>query len=110
LQELSETALIIHPIFTNVPVAERGDAEQAIEEACGLAEAINLDIAEAMQVNIKRMQAGYLFGKGTRENIAKAVEEYKPDIVMVNFTLSLRDIWCKGTNQRGAYSSGACTA
>lgn len=71
-----------------MPVAERGDADQAIEEACGLAEAINLDIAEAIQVNIKRMQAGYLFGKGTRVNIGKAVEKYKPDVVMVNFTLS----------------------
>lgn len=85
---MSETALIIHPVFTNVPVSERGDAGQAIEEACGLAEAINLEIAEALQVNVSRMQAGYLFGKGTRENIGKTIERHKPDIVMVNFTLS----------------------
>ena len=83
-----EAALIIHPVFTSVPVSERGDVVQAIEEACGLAEAINLNIAQAMQVNISRINPGYLFGKGTRENIAKAVEEHKPDIVMVNHTLS----------------------
>jgi len=86
--EVHETALIIHPVFTNVPTLERGDVAQAMEEACGLAEAINLEITKAMQVNISRISAGHLFGKGTRANIAKAVEELKPDIVMVNFTLS----------------------
>lgn len=78
----------MHPIFTNVPTLERGDAVQAMGEACGLAEAIKLDIASTLQVNISRIQAGYLFGKGTRENIQKAIKQHKPDIVMVNHTLS----------------------
>lgn len=85
---LSETALIIHPVFTSVPTLERGDVSQAIEEACGLAEAINLDVLEPLQVNVSRINAGHFFGKGTRANIAKAVESYQPDIVMVNHTLS----------------------
>ncbi len=86
--KLSETALIIHPVFTSVPTLERGDIPQAIEEACGLAKAIDLDILEPLQVNISRINAGHFFGKGTRENIGKAVEEHQPDIVMVNHTLS----------------------
>ncbi len=85
---IPENALIVHPIFTSIPTLERGDAKQAMEEACGLAEAISLDITYAMQVNIRNIQAGYLFGKGTRENITKAIDEHKPDIVMVNYTLS----------------------
>lgn len=85
---LSETALIIHPVFTSVPLSERGDIAQAIEEACGLAAAIDLDVAEALQVNISRINPGHLFGKGTRENIGKAVQQHKPDIVIVNYTLS----------------------
>jgi GTP-binding protein HflX len=85
---IPENALIVHPIFTNVPTVERGDAHQAMEEACGLAEAIKLDIVSTLQVNISRIQAGYLFGKGTRENIQKAIKEHQPDIVMVNHTLS----------------------
>lgn len=78
----------MHPIFTNVHASQRGDSVQAMEEACGLAEAIKLDIAFTIEVNIRRIQAGYLFGKGTRENIAKAITEHSPDIVMVNYTLS----------------------
>ncbi len=83
-----ETALIIHPVFNNVHASQRGDVVQAVEEACGLAEAIKLEIAKSMTVNVRTIQAGYLFGKGTRENIRDAVEEFKPDVVMVNFTLS----------------------
>lgn len=83
-----DKALIIHPIFTNVPVSQRGDVDQAVEEACGLAEAINLDVLEPLRVNIKRMDAGRLFGKGTLENIVSTVKEKKPDIVIVNFTLT----------------------
>ena len=86
--KIPENALIVHPVFTYVPTPERGNADQAMEEACGLAAAINLDIVHVMQANISRIQAGYLFGKGTRENIAQILKEYKPDIVMVNHTLS----------------------
>ena len=86
--EQAETALIVHPIFTKTPTLERGDAEQAMGEACGLAKAINLDIADAMQVNISRINPGHLFGKGTRENIHKAIKEHEPNIVMINYTLS----------------------
>ncbi len=86
--EIVETALIIHPVFTNVPVPERGDIEQAIGEACGLAEAIKLQVCHTMRANIGRITPGYLFGKGTRDNIAEAIKEFEPDIVMVNFTLS----------------------
>ena len=85
---IPEKALIVHPVFTSVPVAERGDITQAIEEACGLAEAINLKIVEPLQVNIRTISAGHLFGKGTRETIAATIKERKPDIVMINHTLS----------------------
>ncbi|HPD83256.1 MAG: GTPase HflX [Alphaproteobacteria bacterium] len=86
--EVVERVLIVHPVFTNVHTSLRGDAEQAMEEACGLTEAINLEIAATLQVNIREIQAGYLFGKGTRETIEKAVEVHEPDVVLVNYTLS----------------------
>ena len=83
-----ETALVVHPVFTNVPTLERGDIDQAIEEACGLVEAINLEVCERLQVNISRINPGHLFGKGTRDNIDAAIKAHKPNIVMVNYTLS----------------------
>lgn len=82
------SALIIHPIFTNIPTLQRGDIDQAVEEACGLAEAIELEVMNVIRANVRRMHPGVFFGKGTLQNIAKTVEELKPDIVMVNFTLS----------------------
>lgn len=85
---LTEKALIVHPVFTSVPVSERGDLDQAIEEACGLAEAINLEILEPLQVNVGQIKPGHLFGKGTRENIETAVKGQKPDVVIINHTLS----------------------
>lgn len=87
-EEIIERVLVVHPVFMNTHASMRGDAEQAMEEACGLAAAINLEIASTLQVNIRDIQAGYLFGKGTRENIGKAVEGHKPDVVVVNYTLS----------------------
>ena len=86
--DLSETVLIVHPVFTKIRVSVRGNLAQAIEEACGLAEAINLTIIDRLQVNIRELSAGHLFGKGTRDNIAKAVQKHEPDIVMINYTLS----------------------
>ncbi len=86
--KITETALIVHPVFTNVPTLERGDNDQAMEEACGLAEAIELNVCHRLQVNINRINPGHLFGKGTRENIHAAIKQYKPNIVMINHTLS----------------------
>lgn len=86
--EIIETALIVHPVFTDTRASERGDVEQAIEEACGLAEAIKLQVSHTMQANIGRITPGYLFGKGTRDSIDNAIKEFKPDIVVINFTLS----------------------
>lgn len=86
--EVTETALVVHPVFTNIPTVQRGDIGQAIDEACGLAEAINLEVTDRLQVNVGRINPGHLFGKGTRENIEAAIKVHKPDIVMVNYTLS----------------------
>lgn len=87
-EEKSETILVVHPVFTSVPTTQRDNAESAMGEACGLAEAIQLDVVETMQVNIRKISAGYLFGKGTRQNIADAVKEHEPDIVLINHALS----------------------
>lgn len=85
---LSESVVIIHPVLTSVPKAERGDVDQAMEEACGLVAAINLEVKDVMQVNVGRIAPGHFFGKGTRENISTIVEENKPDIVFINHILS----------------------
>ncbi len=62
--------------------------ESVLEEAAGLARAIYLDVRDVQVVNVKKPAAGYLFGKGHREAIAAYVDQHKPDLVIVNHTLS----------------------
>jgi len=82
-----DKALIIHPdIFSKEKPLRRLDA--VIEEAEGLARAINLENLPTEIINVQRIQAGSFFGKGQREAIAKRVEEMHPDIVIVNYSLS----------------------
>ncbi len=87
-EPIIDTALVVHPVFTNIPTVDRGDIDQAIEEAEGLVAAINMPVLNSLRVNIGRINPGRLFGKGTLENIAKQVEELEPDVVMVNHMLS----------------------
>lgn len=85
---MSDSVIIVHPVLTSVPKKERGDVEQAVEEACGLVAAIDLQIKDVLKANINQMSPGHFFGKGTRENIMISVEGHKPDIVFINHVLS----------------------
>lgn len=82
-----DVALVVHP-----QVAGQGDGlrsiEAVLEEVEGLARAIDLDTADTQVLNVSRIQPGHFFGKGQREGIAEIVETQKPDIVIVNHTLS----------------------
>ena len=82
-----ETALVIHPVL---PKGER-DADylaERLEEAAGLARAINLEVLDAYSVNVSNISAGNLLSKGIIENIAKQVEELEPNVVIMDATLS----------------------
>ncbi len=87
-EPIIDTALVVHPVFTNIPTVDRGDIDQAMDEAEGLVAAINMPVLNSMRVNVGRINPGRLFGKGTLENIALQVEEHEPDVVMINHMLS----------------------
>jgi len=76
--------LLVHPDIDDAARA----LDDIIEEAEGLAHAIGLEVIEVITTSPQRIQAGSFFGKGTREAIAKAAEEAKPDLIIVNHTLS----------------------
>lgn len=82
-----DVALIVHPQLSGQGVAIRS-LEAVIDEVEGLARAIALDTLETQVVNVSRIQAGAFFGKGQCEVVADYVAEAKPDIVIVNHTLS----------------------
>ncbi|HBR69558.1 MAG TPA: GTPase HflX [Rhodospirillaceae bacterium] len=89
LTTIKVQAFIIHPVTPASKAGEVGrDISDIMEEAEGLAHAIDLDVVWTRVVNLSKIQAGYFFGKGVREEIAEKVKDLEPDIVIVNHTLS----------------------
>ena len=83
------TAYIVHAIAPDEKSAASPRAvESQVEEAEGLARAIDLKILSLKVVKVTRIHPGYFLGEGNRETIAAELEELKPDVVIVNNSLS----------------------
>ncbi len=81
-----DTAYIIIPICKNAPSVRHLD--DTIEEAEGLARAINLNVVRTHVAQYTKINASGFLGKGTREDAAKEIEALSPSLVIVNATLS----------------------
>jgi GTP-binding protein HflX len=64
------------------------DSDARLEEACGLAMAIGLVVAEASVVPIREVRPATLFGQGQVENIATACEQNEAELVIVDGALT----------------------
>ena len=64
------------------------DAHARLEEAVGLARAIDLDIAAAITAPLIQVRPATFIGSGKVEEIARLVEESKAELVCVNAQLS----------------------
>ena len=79
-------ALVIHPDREG-----RGDARlpaARLEEAAGLALALDLEVRETLAVNLRKLTPATLFGKGKVEEIAALVEDLDCDVVIIDDALS----------------------
>ncbi len=81
-----ERAYIVHPDIT--ANGKSRDIEDILEEAEGLARAIDLDVLETVVLKVGDIQPGAFFGKGQREKVKSEVSALEPDIIIVNGTLS----------------------
>ena len=81
-----DKAYIIQPIDKHKPVTR--DIEDIVEEAEGLARAIDLDVIHTRITKFSKIQTGSFFGKGTRLEIGEHLHELEPSIVIVNGSLS----------------------
>lgn len=81
-----ECCFVIHPEPSTDQTSR--SLQDILEEAKGLAEAIGLEVLLLQSYKIARIQPGAFLTKGHRENIALAVQERKPNVVIVNHTLS----------------------
>jgi len=63
-------------------------AEERLEEACGLALAIGVEVADARIIPVRTVRPGTLFGSGQVDNIAVACEQHQAELVIVDGALS----------------------
>ena len=83
----STCAVIIHPFIQSGSIGGRAVASR-LEEAAGLAAAINLNVAFAESVSLRKIQASSYFGKGTVERLGAAVNLHEAAVVCVDASLS----------------------
>jgi GTP-binding protein HflX len=68
--------------------ADRRDSGAKLEEAVGLARAIDLDVRLAQSIPLRRIAPATLVGKGAVERVGKAVEEQGIGLVVVDDKLT----------------------
>ncbi len=79
-------AYIIQPVNKSKSIIR--DIDDIIEEAEGLARAIDLEVIKTHIVKLSKIQTGAFFGKGVRKDIAEELRTKQPSIVIVNGSLS----------------------
>ena len=80
-------AVVIHPYKKSGKATGRA-VESCLEEAVGLAAAIDLNVVIREAVSLVKINAGTYFGKGTVGRFHELVEEEEADIVCVDTSLS----------------------
>jgi GTP-binding protein HflX len=84
-------ALVIHPDREGRANASQGGArhpQARLEEAAGLALALDLEVRETMVIALRKLTPGTLFGGGKVEEIATIVEVEDLDVVVVDDALT----------------------
>ncbi|HEU4838820.1 MAG TPA: GTPase HflX [Micavibrio sp.] len=91
-KKITEKALIVHPVL---PLKiEKGttrhhrDIDDLLEEAEGLVHAIHLEVSGTHVAKVTKISPAQLLGKGAAETIGLAVEDEKPNVVVVNYKLT----------------------
>ena len=80
-----ETAFVIHPQFSGTGT-ER--AEARLEEASGLAEALDLEPVEARIEPVRKLEPGTFFGSGKVEMLRVHIEDIGAHVLVIDSALS----------------------
>lgn len=84
---MPEKAFVIYPELPG-PKLPEAELEERLEEAAGLARAINLDVLDCFAVNVSQISPANYLSKGIIERIAEQVEEEEPNVVIFDASLS----------------------
>lgn len=91
-------AIVLHPQLPSNTEAD--EARARLEEACGLATAIDLEVVHAEHIPVPRPKPATLFGSGVVERFTALAEGLEADLIIVDETLSpgqqrnLEKAWC----------------
>ncbi len=81
-------AFVMHPVLKQPQQGVVRAPEACLEEAIGLAHAIDLVIADSLIVPIAAIRPSTLFGSGKVEELKELIATAETDVVIVNFSLS----------------------
>ncbi|NBB82720.1 MAG: GTPase HflX [Alphaproteobacteria bacterium] len=81
-------AIVLHPVRRDVAEDSTRTPDARLDEAVGLAAAIDLDVVEQRCVRVNRAQPATLFGGGAVEEWAGTVAMLEPEVVIVDADLS----------------------
>lgn len=82
-------AFVIHPdVKSREAAAGWRDASDKLEEAVGLALAIDLEIADAIVVPVPSLNPAAFFGSGKVQQLGRQIEDSEADLAVLNVQLS----------------------
>lgn len=84
---MSTRALVVHPHIKSEKLGLRDPAAR-LEEAAGLASALDLEIIDARVEGVAIVKPGTLFGSGKVDELAAIIKSSKIELVIVDGTLS----------------------
>ncbi|HYF90548.1 GTPase HflX [Azospirillum sp.] len=79
---------MVHPVLRNEADGDLRPPESRLDEAIGLAQAIQLEVIHAECAKVNRPQPSTLLGSGTVEHLAQVVEENEATLVILDHALS----------------------
>jgi GTP-binding protein HflX len=92
---MNEKVVIIHPVLTHPSTGDEGNSrkfvrypEAALEEAVGLAHAIDLLVVHAEIVRLKTVTPATLIGSGVVERLTDLIHEQEIGLAFVDYALS----------------------
>jgi GTP-binding protein HflX len=86
-----QAAIVVHPVRPRSAHAGAGglrSPEQRLQEAVGLAEALDLKVVEARIASLRTVTPATLFGRGKVEELASVCAAFEADVVVVDDQLT----------------------
>lgn len=85
---MSQRSFVLHPFFKQPRAGITRDPEACLEEAIGLAHAIDLEVVDTAIVPLAQARSATLLGSGKVEELAERIAEVEAGLVIVNHSLS----------------------